>query len=115
MGLNTEIDRQLGLLQMSTPTVVSANRLTDGTVAYLDADGNWVASLAEARILTTKDEEAAALAKAESAVRDNLVLDPLVVEIAQTPRGWQAKSLRNTIRAAGPTVKYATAPEAARS
>jgi hypothetical protein len=100
---------------MTISTVISANLLSDGTVAFLAADGNWVASLADARLLTANGEEAAALAQAERDVRRNVVLDPLVVELAQTPNGWQAKSLRNSIRAAGPTVKYATAPEAARS
>jgi Protein of unknown function (DUF2849) len=100
---------------MSIATIISANRLTDGTVAYLDADGNWVGSLDAARIFLAKDEETVALEAAQRAVDRNIVLDPLVVEVAETVAGRRTKSLRNTIRASGPTVDYAATAAAGRS
>jgi Protein of unknown function (DUF2849) len=100
---------------MSISTVISANRLADGTVAYLAADGNWVGSLDAARIFLARDEETEALETAQRAIDRNIVLDPLVVEVADTPAGRRAKSLRNSIRAGGPTVNYAAAAAAGRS
>lgn len=96
-------------------TVISANRLDDGTVTYLDTVGNWVDELAAARVFTAKAEEEAGLEQARHAVSGNFILDPFVVAIEETPDGRRAISLRNAIRAEGPTVDYATSTEAARS
>jgi hypothetical protein len=97
------------------PSVISANRLDDGSVVYLAAGKTWVGSLAEAAVFAAGPDEAAGLEAARSAVEGNLVLDPLVVEVSDAPGGRHAKSLRNIIRAEGPTVKYAADPEVARS
>jgi hypothetical protein len=88
-------------------TVVSANRLDDGSVAYLDGDGNWVASIAAAKALVADAEAAAALEVGRAAVAHNIVVDPTLVEIVDGPTGRRAVTLREMIRATGPTVKYA--------
>ena len=41
---------------MSMPSVVTANRLTDGIVVYLAKDGGWTEELGRARIASTEDE-----------------------------------------------------------
>ena len=41
---------------MSMPSVVTANRLTDGIVVYLATDGGWTEELGRARIASTEDE-----------------------------------------------------------
>jgi hypothetical protein len=89
------------------PSVISANRLEDGTVAYLTADGSWAGSLAAAKLFAAETEVAAGLAEARHAVQRNIVLDPLIVEVSDAPTGRRATSLRNSIRATGPTVRYA--------
>ena len=38
------------------PSVVTANRLTDGIVVYLAPDGGWVEDIARARIAATENE-----------------------------------------------------------
>jgi hypothetical protein len=96
-------------------TVISSNRLDDGSVAYLDVSGNWTADLAAARVLSSKEEEEAGLAQARLAIDANFIVDPLIVPIKETPEGRRAVTLRDIIRAAGPTVDYATSTEAARS
>jgi Protein of unknown function (DUF2849) len=96
-------------------TVISANRLDDGTVTYLDTAGNWVGELAGARVFTAKAEEEAGLEQAQRAVSANFILDPLVVAIEETADGRRAISLRNAIRAEGPTIDYVTSTEGARS
>jgi hypothetical protein len=96
-------------------TVISSNRLDDGSVAYLDASGSWTADLAAARVFASKDEEEAGLEEARRAIDANFIVDPLIVPIKETPEGRRAITLRDTIRAAGPTIVYATSTEAARS
>lgn len=88
------------------PSVISANRLDDGSVTYLGPDTTWVGALAEARVFAAKPDAAAALELARRAVDGNLVVEPFVVEITEAARGRQALSLRDAIRAAGPTIKY---------
>jgi hypothetical protein len=97
------------------PSVISANRLDDGAVVYLADDGHWADSLAAAKLFAAKPELTAGLEAARRAVESNLVLDPLAVEVAEVPTGWRPVSLRNIIRAAGPSVKYAAGPAVARS
>lgn len=43
-------------LKITGPTVVTANRLRDGVVVWLKADGGWSEALAEAAVGTTSDE-----------------------------------------------------------
>ncbi|MGO9007048.1 MAG: DUF2849 domain-containing protein [Beijerinckiaceae bacterium] len=87
-------------------SVISANRLDDGTVTYLAADGKWVGSLAAAKVFAAKSDAAVGLEAARRAVERNLVLDPFVVEVAEVPTGRRAVNLRDAIRATGPTVRY---------
>jgi hypothetical protein len=96
--------------------VVSANRLHDGTVVYLDADGNWVESLAAAAVLLTEAEIKVGLDRAQAAIAANKVVDVLAVPVEKGTDGLHALSLRNAIRELGPTIAYKTSPSlAARS
>jgi hypothetical protein len=88
-------------------TVVSANRLDDGTVAYLDSDGSWVGSLGAAELFASNADATAALELARASVDRNIVVDPNLVDVVDGPAGRRAMTLRETIRATGPTVKYA--------
>jgi hypothetical protein len=103
-----------GILDLMS-TVISANRLNDGSVTYLDASGSWVSELTKARIFSSKAEEETGLEEARRAVAENFIVEPLVVPIGEAPEGWRALSLRDAIRAAGPTVDYATSTETVRS
>jgi hypothetical protein len=97
------------------PSVVSANRLSDGAVVYLADDGTWGGSLAAAKLFAAKPEVEVGLEAARRAVESNHILDPLVVDVSDAPAGRHPMTLRNVIRADGPTVDYAAAPTAARS
>ena len=67
---------------MSMPSVVTANRLTDGIVVYLAKDGGWTEELGRARIASTEDEiktlEVVAVYAMDVALHDGAV-DPLSV------------------------------------
>ena len=65
------------------PSVITANRLTDGIVVYFAPDGGWVEDIARARFAETEGETAALEAQANKAVKDRIVVAmyPMPVEI----------------------------------
>jgi hypothetical protein len=89
--------------------VLSANRLADGTVVYLDPHGNWVERLGAATVFSSDADCETGLEKARAAVDANLVVDPFAVAIVEEASGRRAVSLRDAIRALGPTIHYGTA------
>jgi Protein of unknown function (DUF2849) len=81
--------------------VLTANRLSDGEVVYLAADGAWVESIAAAQVVTAVDSDAA-LATGQAAERDLKIVHAYLFDI--TPDRRPVK-MREIIRAAGPTVR----------
>jgi len=90
--------------------VISANRLIDGLVVYLTADGNWSEAIDFARVFEAADEAKAGLAEALADVARNLIIDPFLVSVASGGDGLRAALLRDEIRARGPTIDYAPPP-----
>jgi hypothetical protein len=88
------------------PQVISANRLIDGLVVYAGCDDSWVHELGEAKIFTSKAEAEAALLLAQNDVKCNLVVDPCLVEVTEEVSGVRAVTLRESIRAQGPTIDF---------
>ena len=87
------------------PDVISANRLADGIVVFYDAGGRWAEALAAAEVFSAKAEVEAALARAKADEERNLVVD--VYNFAVTTQGGIAPAtLRDRIRAGGPTIAY---------
>jgi hypothetical protein len=87
--------------------VITANRLGDGRVVYLDAAGGWTVALAEARFLAEPGEAEAALAFGQKAAERQQIVDPYPVKLAEGTAGggdWAPASLRERIRAFGPTI-----------
>jgi hypothetical protein len=71
--------------------VVSANRLTDGVVVFLDDAGLWTVSLAHAAVAEGKAESFG-------------VIDPFLVAVSADDEGnLEPVSLREKIRASGLT------------
>lgn len=80
--------------------IITANRLSDGRVIYVDAGGNTVESLSLAGVF---EAEAAETMLAEVTRNPAIFVNPYLVEVTgQTPSGRDR--LKETIRAAGPTV-----------
>ena len=88
----------------STHQIVTANRLRDGAVVYLTADGRWSETLAWGALAEDKVTAADLLAQAERSVTDRLVVGPYAFPVALAPEGPQPTQKREQIRAAGPTV-----------
>ncbi|MDS7596950.1 DUF2849 domain-containing protein [Agrobacterium tumefaciens] len=88
--------------------VLTANRLDDGIAVWLDANGEWTENLQNS--LVARHAEAVASLE-EIGKRDfsaNKVVDVNLVDVVEeNGRLWPTR-LRERIRAAGPTVQYAT-------
>lgn len=88
-----------------TAQVVTANRLTDGLVVYLDERGGWADSVEHAGIAEGKEDGAAILALAETAAQSLLVVGPYLMAVALEGGRPYPASHREVIRAKGPTVR----------
>ena len=88
------------------PKIVSANRLADGIVVYADQSGAWVERLSQAQIFTTKEDAAEGLLRAGEDAKRNLVVEPSLVDVAEDASGLRPATLRETIRAQGPTIDF---------
>jgi hypothetical protein len=86
------------------PQALTANRLRDGEVVYLAADGSWVERLAEARRLSSKEEGEAALAKGAEAERELHVVNAYLLDLMPAD-ATRPQKMREIIRAVGPTVR----------
>ncbi len=86
--------------------IISANRLSDGIVVYLVAEGIWTPDIGQAQRLASEAEVEAWLKLAKADEKRNLFIDPFTVEVEVEAKGLEALTLRNAIRAKGPTVDY---------
>src|SRR5262245_13433555 len=87
------------------PQVLTANRLSDGEVVYLDARDRWVERLAEAQILGDKAEGEAALVKGVQAENNRQVVHAYLFDISGQGEALKPVKMREIIRAEGPTVR----------
>ena len=81
--------------------VMTANRLREGGVVYLDPDGHWSDSLGQARVAAGEAEADALLALAERAVADRLVVLPYLIDVVLVGGAIQPLGSREIIRASG--------------
>lgn len=86
-------------------TAVTANRLVDGYVIYLTAEGAWSERLADAAIAGTKDEEAGLLAVAERDAKAGRVIGPYAFKVEVDGGLPLPLGQRESIRTLGPTVR----------
>jgi hypothetical protein len=84
------------------PKVICANRLADGIVVYAGRDGSWFERLNHAKIFASQDD-----------AKRNLIVEPVVVEVTEDASGLRAVTLREAIRARGPTIDFLPRPHAA--
>jgi hypothetical protein len=87
--------------------VISANSLTDGKVVYFKSEGIWIKDLAEAKTFALDADLKAGLALAKTDEKRDLIVEPFDVDVQVSQDGHlEAVSLRNAIRAKGPTVAF---------
>ena len=85
--------------------VITANRLRDGIVIYLQAHGDhhhWCENIRDASVFDAGDADAM-LARAAGDVRENRIVDPYAIGVNadHTPL-----TQREAVRAGGPTITY---------
>ena len=83
---------------------VTANRLSDGEVVYFAARG-WVENFADAEVVDGAEAADALLTRAMPSDFELHVLDPYLFEVLPQGGGYAPASVREVIRAKGPTVR----------
>lgn len=82
-------------------SMITGNATDDGAPIYLRADGSWTRVMADAKA-SESDELATALALAKAQQR--IVCDPYVIDVKLVEGRPAPISVRERIRATGPTV-----------
>lgn len=85
--------------------MVLASRLTDGRAVFLAADGDWVTDIAGGAVAGGPEAAEELLAVARLAEARNVVVEAYLVGIRQVGDQRQPVSWRESVRAAGPTVR----------
>ena len=67
---------------------------------------SWVERLDAARIFASKEEADAGLHLAEDDVTRNLIVEPCLVDVTKDAGGLRPSTLREAIRAQGPTIDF---------
>jgi uncharacterized protein DUF2849 len=85
--------------------MVTANRLGDGAVVFLGADGRWVEHIDQGQALP--DSEAEALLRIGEAATRTEVVGPYLIDVeVGADGGVTALRYRERIRAEGPSVPW---------
>ena len=80
-----------------------ANRLRDGMVVFRTATGGWSSRIADAETAVGDAESARLLAAAERDAARAVVVGPYLIDVEPSDEGPRPLSLRERIRAYGPT------------
>jgi hypothetical protein len=84
--------------------VLTANRLGDGAVVFLNFDGDWVATLAGVVIARSPDEARGLAARGLFDAGRNLVVDPYLVEMREIAGALLPIRQRERVRLDGPSI-----------
>ncbi|MDX1711098.1 MAG: DUF2849 domain-containing protein [Rhodovibrionaceae bacterium] len=86
--------------------LLTANRLTDGVVVFLGADGDWQERLETLRPIREEETLAERELQAEADVAAQRVVGPYPIDVVEDDGDrLRPLRLREVIRAAGPTVR----------
>jgi hypothetical protein len=83
--------------------VLTANRLIDGEAVWLAAGGRWAESIDEADVAHEPAAEERLQAIGEAALRNNEVVDVVLIDVVIEDGRIRPVRLRERIRASGPT------------
>jgi hypothetical protein len=85
-------------------SVLTANRLGDGAVVFLDGDGAWTETISAAAIARTPEAARALEARGAHDAARNLVVDFYLVEVREAADGPTPVRMRERVRVAGPSI-----------
>ena len=86
--------------------IVTANTLATGTVVFLSQDGGWVDGVADARLFADAAAAEEGLAIGQRDAQHAIIVDPFVTDRNPEANGKPGMTLRDSIRAFGPTIKF---------
>ena len=89
--------------------VITANRLGDGIVVFLDDAGGWPQEIAKASVLEDGPDFDSALAYAKAQHDARIIVEPYAIDVEVKDGVPVPVRLRELIRAQGPTVDYGDA------
>lgn len=84
--------------------VLTANRLHGGEVIYANP-GGWTENFAEAEVLETAEAAAARLLAARAEISACRIVEPYLFDVQEADGGFRPVSVRESIRARGPSVR----------
>ena len=84
--------------------MIIANRLQDGLVVFLTADGGWSVDIADGIVITDGAEEERLLAEAKRDEDRCRIIDPNLIDVTVDGKSPRPVAIREAIRAFGPTV-----------
>ena len=87
------------------PQVITANRLSDGDVVYLTASNGWSEWLDDAIVAHSGEDVATLMVIAEQAIEDLKIISPYEFDVEYSGKVTKPISMRETIRAAGPSIR----------
>lgn len=90
-------------LKPETPKTITAWETASGKVVWLRADQTWTSDPAEIGVFTGDTAEAALEA---AKAQEGKITDPYFMEVTEDGKVAGRETLRETIRANGPTVPY---------
>ena len=85
-------------------SVLTANRLDDGIVVFLDFEGAWNESLAEAVVARDPGEARALEDRGAYDAAHNLVVEPYLVEVREEAGRLIPIRTRERVRVSGPSI-----------
>ena len=86
--------------------IVTANTLATGAVVFLGRNERWVDAVGNAWLFADADAAEEGLAIAQRDAQRAIVVDPFVTDKGPDADGKPGMTLRDTIRAFGPTIKF---------
>ncbi|MBO0741422.1 MAG: DUF2849 domain-containing protein [Hyphomicrobiaceae bacterium] len=90
--------------KVPTVCVLTANRLRDGAVVFLDFEGAWSETLVAAVVARSPDEVRALKDRGTFDAIRNVVVEPYLIEVHETASGLLPLRYRERVRATGPSV-----------
>ncbi len=85
--------------------MITANRLSDGIVVFLDTQGGWTEDFHAGAVIVDETAKAGALERGAASAAANEVVEPYWIDLERRGGHYVPKALREAIRATGPTVR----------
>lgn len=85
-------------------SVLTANRLSDGIVVFLNGRGAWSESVGTAAVARSPQEASALEARGAQDAERNLVVDPYLVEMREVAGRLEPIRTREQVRIGGPSI-----------